>query len=77
MPEERSRLALPSACCGHVYFFRREINEKDHLYHIRAKQTRRYKVTTKRNKAHPVAPNLLKRDFTADDGLLAGPCRTE
>ena len=37
-----------------------------HLYHIRAKQTRRYKATTKRNKAHAVAPNLLKRDFTAE-----------
>ena len=36
------------------------------LYHIRAKQTKGYKVTTKRNKAHPVAPNLLKRDFSAD-----------
>lgn len=36
------------------------------LYHIRAKQTRRCKVTTKRNKCHPVAPNVLKRDFTAD-----------
>ena len=36
------------------------------LYHIRAKQTKHYKVTTKRNKAHPVAPNLLKRDFVAD-----------
>jgi putative transposase len=35
-------------------------------YGIRAKQTRRYRVTTKRNKAHPVAPNLLKRDFTAE-----------
>ena len=33
---------------------------------LRAKQTRRYKVTTKRNKAHPVAPNLLQRDFVAD-----------
>jgi len=33
---------------------------------LRAKQTRRYKTTTKRNKAHPVAPNKLKRDFTAD-----------
>ena len=33
---------------------------------LRAKQTERYKITTKRNKAHPVAPNLLKRDFTAD-----------
>ena len=35
-------------------------------YDIRARQTRRYRVTTKRNKAHPVAPNLLKRDFTAE-----------
>jgi len=32
---------------------------------IQAKQTRRYKVTTRRNKAHPVAPNLLKRNFEA------------
>jgi len=36
------------------------------LYHIRAKQTRRYKATTKRNKAHPVAANLLKQDFVAE-----------
>jgi len=36
------------------------------LYHIRAKQTRRYKATTKRNKAHPAAPNLLKQDFIAE-----------
>jgi putative transposase len=36
------------------------------LYHIRAKQARRYKVTTRRNKAHPAAPNLLKQDFTAE-----------
>jgi putative transposase len=35
------------------------------LYHIRAKRSRRYRVTTKRNKAHLVAPNLLKRDFSA------------
>jgi putative transposase len=33
---------------------------------LRAKQSRRYKTTTKRNKAHPVAPNLMKRDFVAD-----------
>ena len=33
---------------------------------LRAKQVRRYKGTTKRNKRHPVAPNLLKRDFRAD-----------
>lgn len=31
-----------------------------------AKQVRRYKSTTKRNKKHPVTPNLLKRDFHAD-----------
>jgi transposase InsO family protein len=33
---------------------------------LQAKQTKRYKTTTKRNKARPVAPNLLKRDFVAD-----------
>jgi transposase InsO family protein len=33
---------------------------------LRARQVRRYKSTTKRNKRHPVAPNLLKRDFRAD-----------
>jgi transposase InsO family protein len=36
------------------------------LYGIRAKQSKRFRTTTKRNKAHPVAPNLLKRDFRAD-----------
>jgi len=35
------------------------------LHHIRAKQTKRYKVTTRRNQAHSVAPNLLKRNFVA------------
>jgi len=33
---------------------------------LRAKQVRRYKTTTRRNKRHPAAPNLLKRDFRAD-----------
>jgi putative transposase len=33
---------------------------------LRAKQTKRYKATTKRNESHPVAPNLLKRDFVAE-----------
>ncbi len=36
------------------------------LRKLRPKQVRRYKSTTKRNKAHPVAPNVLNRDFTAD-----------
>ena len=33
---------------------------------LRARQTRLYKTTTRRNKTDPVAPNLLKRDFEAD-----------
>jgi putative transposase len=33
---------------------------------LQAKQTKRYRSTTRRNKAHPVAPNLLNRDFVAD-----------
>jgi putative transposase len=33
---------------------------------LQAKQVRRYKSTTRRNKKHPVAPNILKRDFTAE-----------
>ena len=33
---------------------------------LRAKQFRRFKSTTKRNKAHRAAPNLLKRNFEAD-----------
>ena len=30
---------------------------------LKAKQTRRFKSTTKRNRSHPVAPNLLQRNF--------------
>ncbi len=33
---------------------------------IRAKHKRRFRVTTKANPAHPVAPNLLNREFTAE-----------
>jgi transposase InsO family protein len=36
------------------------------LRHLRARQVRRFKVTTKRDKSHPVAPNLLQRDFDTD-----------
>jgi transposase InsO family protein len=32
---------------------------------IQAKQTKRFKVTTKANRQHPVAPNLLRQQFTA------------
>jgi transposase InsO family protein len=33
---------------------------------LQAKQTKRFKTTTKRNTADPVAPNLVKQNFTAD-----------
>ncbi len=33
---------------------------------LRAKQEKTFKVTTRRNKAHPVAPNLLDRNFEAN-----------
>jgi len=33
---------------------------------LQAKQTKRYRATTKRNKAHPVAPNRPARRFTAE-----------
>ena len=33
---------------------------------LKAKQSRRFKTTTRRNKKHPVAPNLLRRDFETD-----------
>ena len=33
---------------------------------LKAKQVRRYKSTTRRNKAHRAAPNLLERDFSAE-----------
>lgn len=37
------------------------------LYGIRGRQTRRYRSTTERNRAHRAAPNLLQRDFNAED----------
>jgi putative transposase len=33
---------------------------------LRAKQSKRFKTTTRRNKAHPVAPNRLNREFRAE-----------
>jgi len=36
------------------------------LHGLRARQTKTYKTTTRRNKADPVAPNVLKRDFKAE-----------
>jgi putative transposase len=36
------------------------------LRYLKAKQTKRYRSTTRRNKVHPAAPNLLKRDFETE-----------
>jgi transposase InsO family protein len=36
------------------------------LHGLRARQAKTYKSTTRRNKADPVAPNVLKRDFEAE-----------
>jgi transposase InsO family protein len=36
------------------------------LRSLRAKQVRRFRATTKRNRTHRAAPNRLKRDFTTD-----------
>jgi putative transposase len=33
---------------------------------LKVKQTRRFRATTKRNKTHRAAPNLLNRDFSAE-----------
>ena len=37
-----------------------------HLNGIRAKRRRKYRVTTNSKHNHPVAPNLLAREFTVD-----------
>ena len=36
------------------------------LRRLKPKQSRRFKTTTRRNKKHPVAPNLLRRDFETE-----------
>jgi putative transposase len=36
------------------------------LHGLQAKTARLFRATTRRNLAHPVAPNLLRRNFTAD-----------
>jgi transposase InsO family protein len=36
------------------------------LHELRAKRSRRFRTTTKRNRKHRAAPNILQRDFKAD-----------
>ena len=37
-----------------------------HTHELYAKQSKRFRTTTKRNRKHRVAPNILKRDFNAE-----------
>jgi transposase InsO family protein len=50
---------------GYSYNHKR-IERLMRLNGIRAKQSKRYKVTTDSNHRHPVAPNLLNRNFKAE-----------
>ena len=56
-----------SACCrefkDRVLCSENRIARLMRLRGLRAKQSKRFKITIKRNNAHPVASNLLKRDF--------------
>ncbi len=45
--------------------YRERVARLMRLRGLKDKQARRYKATTERNGAHPVAPNLLKRDLAA------------
>jgi putative transposase len=60
-PRVNSELRAQGMACS-----RNRVARLMRLYHVRAKQARRYKVTTRRNPAHPVAPNVLKQDFEAE-----------
>ena len=53
----------------------RSENRIARLMRLRARQTKRYRTTTKRNKADRAAANLLKGDFTADRRAAAGARR--
>jgi len=48
-------------CCGE-----NRVARLMRVYRLKAKAARRFRTTTRRNRAHPVAPNLLRRNFTAD-----------
>jgi transposase InsO family protein len=60
-PRIHAELKAQGKACG-----KNRIARLMRLRHLRARQVRRFKVTTKRDPSHPVASNLLKRDFVAD-----------
>ena len=60
-PRIHSELQAQGVVCG-----KNRIARLMMLRSLRAKQHKRYRATTKRNRAHRAAPNLLKRNFTAD-----------
>jgi putative transposase len=60
-PRIHSELNAQGVVCGKNRIARLML-----LRSLCAKQHKRYRATTKRNRAHRAAPNLLKRNFTAD-----------
>ena len=60
-PRIHSELKAQGVVCGKNRIARLML-----LRSLCAKQHKRYRATTKRNRAHRAAPNLLKRHFTAD-----------
>ena len=59
----RELLALGKGCS------RKRVARLMHKLGLRARCRRKYKVTTRRQPAHEVAPNLLQRDFRAQQPL--------
>jgi len=60
-PRIHSELKAQGVVCGKNRIARLML-----LRGLCAKQHKRYRATTKRNRAHRAAPNLLKRNFTAE-----------
>jgi len=60
-PRVYQRLNAKGILCGE-----KRVARLMRLRRLRSKRVRRYKITTKPNKAHRAAPNLLKGDFRAE-----------
>jgi len=61
VPRVYKALRAQGYTCNH-----KRVERLMRLNDIRAKQSKRYKVTTRSNHAHSVAPNLLARNFKAE-----------
>ena len=59
-PRVYKALRAQGYCCNH-----KRVERLMRINDIRAKQSKRYKITTHSNHSHPLAPNLLARNFEA------------